>query len=266
MGIVPHSTVIITIAVYSQIVAKGSRDQDDLRYRALADPNRRHLLRLLDDKAEPMLVSELAAKLGLHINTVRGHLASLEDAGLVERTAAHRRGPGRPSVMYRATSRDVRSPTSEGYRFLAEVLASSIQATSTEPNRVAEEAGHAWGRYLVDRPLPFERVDPARAIQQVLTTLAQLGFSPKAAPDTSSRIIELHDCPFRDLARSRGDVVCSVHKGLVAGMLQELGGSVAIDALEPFVEPSLCIARLSERRADATSLEGLPRSGQPAGP
>jgi predicted ArsR family transcriptional regulator len=250
VGIVPHHTVITATTVYSQIVARGTQDQSDLRYRALADPNRRHLLRLLDDKAEPMLVSELAAKLGLHINTVRGHLASLEEAGLVERTAANRRGPGRPSVLYRATNRDVRSPASEGYRFLAEVLASSIQATSAEPDRVAHDAGHAWGRYLVDRPLPFERVGRDRAVEQVVTTLAELGFSPEAAPDSSSVVIELHDCPFRDLARSRGNIVCSVHKGLIAGMLQELGGSVTIDALEPFVEPSLCVARLSETAAE----------------
>lgn len=246
VGIGSHPTVITVNTVYSQIVAKGSHDQSDLRYRALADPNRRSLLRFLDDHAEPMKGSDLAAKLGLHINTVRGHLALLEDAGFVERATNNRRGPGRPSVLYRATNRDIRSPTSEGYRFLAEVLASSIQAKSAEPDRVAHEAGRAWGRYLVDRPLPFERVMPARAIQHVLTTLAELGFSPEADSDASSVIVELHDCPFRELARNRGNIVCSVHRGLIAGMLQELGGSVTIDALEPFVEPSLCIARLSE--------------------
>ena len=236
--------------VYSQILAPATRDQRDLRYRALADPNRRHLLRLLDDPGKPLLVSTLAARIGLHINTVRGHLVLLEEAGLVERTTEDRRGRGRPRLLYQATSRDAQSPTSEGYRFLAEILASSIQATSSEPDRVAQEAGHAWGRYLVDRPRPFEQITPSQAVQHVLTTLSELGFSPEAAPDTNSVVIELHDCPFRDLARTRGRVICSVHKGLVTGMLQELGGSVTIDALEPFVEPSLCIARLSETAAE----------------
>ncbi len=234
-----------TMTVYSREMTRAG-EQRDLRYRALADPNRRHLLRLLDDATEPVQVSQLAEKVGLHVNTVRGHLDQLEEAGLVDRSIEERHTPGRPKVLYRATRRDARSPTSEGYRFLAEVLASSLQATSAEPARIAEEAGRAWGHHLVDRPPPFERVDPARAVQQVLTTLAELGFSPEVAPDQPGFLIQLHDCPFRDMARTRASVVCSVHKGLVSGMLQELGGSVTIEGLIPFVEPSLCIARLSE--------------------
>ena len=55
----------------------------------------------------------------------------------------------------------------------------------------------------------------------------------------------MHRCPFRDLAEEHGDVVCSVHLGLIRGALA-VGAPVTATRLEPFVEPSLCRARLGK--------------------
>lgn len=224
----------------------NSRDQRDLRYRALADPTRRHLLRILDDADVALQLDVLAQRIGLHVNTIRGHLDLMEEAGLVGRSTESRQTPGRPRVLFHSMPRDTRSPTGEGYRFLAEILASSIQANENAA-LVAEEAGRAWGRYLADRPPPSARLSSAQAIEQVLTTFVELGFEPESLTTDSSAEIRLHDCPFHELARTRGEVVCSVHKGLLQGMLEEMGGSVGVDGLEPFVEPSLCVARISQR-------------------
>lgn len=223
------------------------RDKGDLRYRALADPTRRHLLRILDDAGTELHPDDLAQRVGLHVNTIRGHLDMLEEAGLVERGAVSRESPGRPRVVFRSLPRDVRSPTSEGYRFLAEILASSIQSDNDDPSGRAQDAGRAWGRYLAVRPAPSALVSPARVVEQIVTTLAELGFEPEADAAGDTTEILLHDCPFREMARTRGNIVCSVHEGLLRGMLEEMGGSVRVDALEPFVEPSLCIARVSSQ-------------------
>lgn len=222
-------------------------ERGNLRYRALADPTRRHLLRILDDSDGPMHPDELASRLGLHVNTIRGHLDLLERAELVERRTMVRETPGRPRVMFHSLPRDVRSPTSEGYRFLAEILASSIQANSHDPRQAAIEAGRTWGRYMADRPPPSSPVPPAQIIGQLVTTLAELGFEPEPIGDDHNTRILLHDCPFREMARTRSDIVCSVHEGLLRGTLEEMGDEVGMDALEPFVEPSLCIARVSTR-------------------
>jgi predicted ArsR family transcriptional regulator len=42
-------------------------------------------------------------------------------------------------------------------------------------------------------------------------------------------------------------VVCSIHLGLMQGMLAELDAPIDTDRLDPFVEPDLCVARLSRR-------------------
>lgn len=222
--------------------------RSQLTYRALADPNRRHLLRLLDDAESPLEVDTLSGQVGLHPNTVREHLELLSQAGLVTRTPEKRTRPGRPKILYRAAPRETRSPGSEGYRFLAEVLASYMEATLHDPAAAAEEAGRVWGRYMVDRPAPFLQPDASRVVEQIVTTLSELGFAPEEQPDDRRILIRLHDCPFRDVARARGDVVCSVHLGIMRGVVEELGGSVSVDDLLPFVEPSLCIAHLSITR------------------
>lgn len=220
-------------------------ERNELRYRALADPNRRHLLRLLDDAKVPSEVGALSEQVGLHPNTVRDHLELLSQAGLVEHTPEKRTRPGRPRMLYNAAPRETRSPGAEGYRFLAEVLASFIEATVDHPVAAAEKAGRVWGRYMVDRPAPFLQAALSQVVEQLVTALAELGFAPEERQQEKGILIRLHDCPFRDLARTRGDVVCSVHLGILRGMAEELGGSVSVDDLQPFVEPSLCIAHLS---------------------
>ena len=54
---------------------------DDDRFRALANPTRRALLRLVRDDARP--VGELAAEVGVSQPATSQHLAVLRDAGLV---------------------------------------------------------------------------------------------------------------------------------------------------------------------------------------
>jgi hypothetical protein len=41
--------------------------------------------------------------------------------------------------------------------------------------------------------------------------------------------------------------VCAVHRGLLEGALDELGGDVEVEDLQAFVGPDLCIARLRDR-------------------
>ena len=222
-------------------------DRRDVRYRALADPTRRHLLRILDDATDALALDTLTARVGLHVNTIRGHLDVLEEAALVVRTTVRRTTPGRPRVAFQAVAREAWSPSSEGYRFLAEVLAGSIQATSAAPAHTAREAGRLWGRQLARPRGSGTAVAPDEAMEQVVSTFAELGFAPEPVTSDGMTDIRLHDCPFRELAKTKGEVVCSVHEGLLAGMLEEMGGRVGVDTLEPFVEPSLCVARVSKR-------------------
>ena len=115
-------------------------EMQDAQYRALADPIRRRLLRMLEDSDEARDVDGLADAVGLHRNTVRGHLDVLHRAGLVDKTSQRRDSPGRPRTLYSRSGRS-EVPSATGYRLLAEMLVTSLQRESDDPSDAAREAG-----------------------------------------------------------------------------------------------------------------------------
>jgi predicted ArsR family transcriptional regulator len=60
-------------------------------------------------------------------------------------------------------------------------------------------------------------------------------------------VIRLRHCPFLEVATAHPEVVCSVHLGVMQGVLAEQRAPVEAGDLQPFVEPSLCLARLRRR-------------------
>lgn len=209
----------------------------DARYRALADPVRRRLLRVLEESPEPCDVETLAGVVQLHPNTVRGHLDLLERAGLVTRGTRPRATPGRPRVIYEASS-DTAETQTAGYRLLAELLTATVRTSAVDPVQAAESAGHSWGWSRLEA-LADQEVPPEAADEHLTAMLDELGFEPAASRQDGRTVIELNDCPFRELARQDPEVVCSLHLGLMRGAAEALG-STEIEHLQPFAEPSKC--------------------------
>jgi predicted ArsR family transcriptional regulator len=211
--------------------------------KALADVSRSRILEEL--RGQGGLDSrELGRLVGLHPNTVRSHVDQLIEAGLVRAVSAPASGRGRPRVLYEAIA-DSASVQQGGYRLLAQILASYL-ATTDQPQAVAESAGHAWGAYLSDKPQPFSGISADEATLKVVELFDELGFVPEAVKESGERKILLHRCPFREVAESNQKVVCAVHLGMLKGALAEMGAPMQATRLEPFVEPTLCIAHLRE--------------------
>jgi predicted ArsR family transcriptional regulator len=204
------------------------------------------VLELLRSRGEPLGVVEIAEHVGLHQNTVRSHLDLLVDAGYAIRRSEAPSGPGRPRVVYEATA----VPDGErDYRLLAEVLAQHIVATSERPGEAAVNAGRSWARLTElhqpsgDGPSGESPISEDAAVAAVVRMLGDTGFAPEVSADGTS--INLHRCPFRELAVINPDVVCGAHLGIIQGALTELGGTVSATRLLPFVTPGLCVTTLS---------------------
>ena len=129
------------------------------------------------------------------------------------------------------------------------MLTSLIAGTIPELGKAAEVAGREWGAYLTEQPPPYQKLTAEQAIVKLTAIMEELGFSPqpKDRDGAGQYRLRLRQCPFREVAQHHQDVICSLHLGLMRGALARMRAPVTADRLDPFVEPSLCIARLSAR-------------------
>jgi predicted ArsR family transcriptional regulator len=214
-------------------------------HRALSDPSRVRIVDELRASPTPLDAAELADRVGLHANTVRSHLRVLASAGLVAARAEHRSRPGRPRLVFEAVADVAAVPAdTSGYRLLAEILASHLAASGRDSTDQAEEAGRAWGRYLVDRRPPHATSSSEEDVESIVRLLDEFGFEPKLEPAGDGHTVLMQHCPFGEVADSYRRIVCSVHLGLIQGALDELGARVEADELTPFVQPGVCAAHL----------------------
>jgi predicted ArsR family transcriptional regulator len=225
------------------------------------------VLEVVQQSVEPPGVAEIAAQVGIHLNTARFHLTTLENDGIIERALGRASGPGRPPVVYRPRRGQALGEVRR-YRALAEVLLSHLAATGD--GRAAESAGQAWGAHLVTRPVPNQAVDRDEALSRLTALLVDLDFAPEyltdwpatgmtPAPDPARPVesrangIRLRHCPFLELAEPHRNLVCAMHLGLMRGALAELNAPVTVEDLEPFAEPTACLAYLSSIPSQAAA-------------
>jgi predicted ArsR family transcriptional regulator len=135
------------------------------------------------------------------------------------------------------------------FALLAEMLTGLVASLEGGPP-AAVETGRAWGRHLVDRPAPSQRLSADAALERLNAVLDGIGFAPAISDGASDLEVRLHHCPFREVAERHTDVVCALHLGLMQGALEELRAPLKAVSLEPFVTPSLCIGRLRKYAGD----------------
>ena len=204
-------------------------------HKALADDTRYRLFRYLRLSGRPVPVRELATRLGLHANTIRPHLRRLVDAGLV--ASETRRGPsavGRPQTVYTAVAMD--NAEGRDYRLLADILLTLV--TGTRARSGAEALAREWGDYLMTRhaPPPGAR-RPGPNLAALRDALAEAGFDPRFRRRGNRSVeIALRGCPFRDLLEEHRDLVCTVHRGLLEGMLEGSRPRLHLRSFEPLAD------------------------------
>lgn len=210
---------------------------------------RRRVLDELQTENAPLGVATLAERLTLHPNTLRFHLGALIDAGLAERQLETSHRAGRPAVLYTATA-DSPIAGQRSYQLLAQILTRQIATHNVDASATALEAGRDWGRSLARRPSTVQPADAAEATRQLKGVLTEAGFQPRIINRGARRRVELHHCPFRELAATHGNIVCSIHLGVMQGLLTELDAPIHAASAEPFVETSLCLVHLESRPPD----------------
>jgi len=192
----------------------------------LAQSTRRRLFALLSDLGGSASTDDLAERLALHPNGVRTHLQRMRDAGLLlHRRVPRPRGRPRDEWAIAPNARPGGDPP-HAYGSLARWLARTIPAT---PARLHEV--EATGREIGHELATGAATAPEQAIGDLLATL---GFQPQIDPRPQGRLsCRLGNCPYRDSVRENQDVVCTLHRGLTRGLLDQLAPSATLTRFVP---------------------------------
>lgn len=208
-------------------------------HKALADDTRYRMYRYIGLAGRPVSVREMSRRLALHPNTLRPHLRRLEEAGLIAREIRKTASVGRPQTMY--SIRETEGEEGRDYRLLAEMLCGIVRGSRALQQ--ARELARQWGAYLVAQggPKPGVRLPARRNLAVLQEAMAKAGFQPRFRREAGAAIeITLRDCPFRDLADDYRDLVCTLHRGLLEGMVAGLNPALTIKEFRPFAERGIC--------------------------
>jgi len=187
--------------------------------KALGDNTRYAIYLELARTSRPLATAEIAETLELHPNTVRPHLDRMREVGLLDVSADARGEVGRPQHRYSlsptAPSLGLEPPPMPVLARMVLAMATRIGAGPSDAVAVGEDEGAVRAGAYDDAP---------SALEALVADLERLGFDPVVTEgDDDSAVVAFANCPFADLARAHPDLVCSLHRGLVAGFVARMG-------------------------------------------
>ena len=193
---------------------------------ALGDPTRRGIYLAVRQSAEPVTSGRIAELFGIHPNVARHHLDKLAEEGYVRVTHQRRNGrtgpgAGRPAKCYEATTKSVSIHPGRRYDLLVELLVRVIDDVRPDGIAdVAEKVGREYGRELAESL--GTPADPGyeAAVQALAKVMGGVGFGVSADPE-GQRLVTTH-CPFGEAATGHPEVVCSLDRGMVSGIMGAL--------------------------------------------
>jgi predicted ArsR family transcriptional regulator len=209
--------------------------------KALGDNTRYAIYLELARSPRPLATADVAETLGLHPNTVRPHLERMRDVGLLDVTTESGGGVGRPQNLY-SLSVDAPSLGLEPSAFpMLTRLLLRLAETSGASGQDAADIGREQGRADARR-----QPEPASCLEALVNWLANMGFDPAVdgSEDGETAVVAFAHCPFRDLAEAHPDLVCSLHRGMVEGLVAAVGGG-EVEDFHPLVHRRPCQLTLS---------------------
>ncbi len=220
--------------------------------KALGDNTRYAIYLELARARSPRSTAEIADLLGLHPNTVRPHLEQMRAVGLLAVEADARGSVGRPLHRY-ALAPDAPSLGLEppAFPLLASMLTRMAARAGLAPDD-AVAAGAEQGRALAAASQDLVAASPGRAgsagvrgcVGSLSAALGELGFDPATGDGGTAVTIAFTHCPFRELAEAHPEVVCNLHRGLIEGFVEQLGGA-SVDHFATLADRNPCQVELS---------------------
>jgi predicted ArsR family transcriptional regulator len=175
-------------------------------------------------------IGELCEATGLHPNTVREHLQRLIEGGYVIQATEHRTTRGRPRTLYSAATGAAHASSP-----IARDKVSAAARRGDLLRRVLPASASALGR------------DATYQLDALIEHLEESGFEPVV--DDEQLTVDLSPCPHAAGRAEDRPMLCTVHLGLMQGVLTEAGGPLAAEAVRSALPadcaaPAECVVQL----------------------
>lgn len=188
---------------------------------SLGDATRRAIYLAVRQSENTRSVADIADAFGIHSNVARYHLDHLVNAGFlrVTRSSTHATG-GRPANLYESTKREIHIDLpARNFELLGGLLAQVLQRVpSGDVAGIAYEVGAAYGEQLAESRQLRSNKDLSSVVDEVAGVMDSLGFRTSRDEIGFECGYATTHCPFGTVALENPRVVCSLDRGLVAGL------------------------------------------------
>jgi predicted ArsR family transcriptional regulator len=191
---------------------------------ALGDPTRRGIYLALRQSPEPMTSSRIAELFSIHPNVARHHLDKLAEEGFVRHArTGSRQGSavGRPAKAYEVTQKSVVIHPGRRYDLLVDLLVRVLnRVRPSDLSHIAEAVGREYGEELASSLGAPTEPGYEEAVAALAKLMGGVGFEV-SFDSKNSRLLTSH-CPFGEAATDHPEVVCSLDRGMIAGIMGAL--------------------------------------------
>lgn len=196
----------------------------------LADDTRYRIYRSIAEQPHAVVtVAEVAERFGLHPNVARMHLGKLEQAGLLATGLRKLKGGGRPARLYslsgQVSSFDI---PPRRYDLLSSLALAALAQHGSDNDLmgICRDAGRAEGhRYLAEQGKPKSSSKKSSA-DLVRRVAEQQGLLPEVRWDGDELDVQVRNCVFQEIAATRPDLVCPMHRAFFEGLVDAVVGEV----------------------------------------
>lgn len=188
----------------------------------LSDPTRYNIYQHLVTSRKEVTVAEMAKKFDIHQNVARLHLSKLEDIQLIQSYAKKSGKGGRPAKVYTLSNKLIElSFPQRDYRTLAAITIESMASLGEAGKQALYQTGHKYGMEMVGRgPGSNANLSMEEKIHLLEDTSDMLGLYASFTYNEADHNIsfQINNCPFREVAESNHDIVCTMHSSFLKGM------------------------------------------------
>lgn len=206
----------------------------------LADPTRYHIYQYILKNHRDVNVQEIADAFEIHPNVARLHLSKLEDVNMIVSQSKKTGKGGRPSRLYRLSNKVIQLHfPARDYQLLSQIALQAISMLGEQGTEALSRSGKLFGMELIHQKLSHsvksvEQLSFEEKIALLNDAANTSGFIPEfhATEEEGKIILQVFNCPFKELAAADPEVICTMHNAFLLGMFETVFKEVEIKEFE----------------------------------